>query len=52
MESKWRLSDDEETEVKSLRCKMVKLFHPDRFADDPEKMAGAALVAAVARRWS
>lgn len=39
MESKRRLSDDEEAEVKSLWRKLVKLFHPDRFADDPEKMA-------------
>jgi DNA polymerase-3 subunit epsilon len=39
MESKRRLSDEEESEVKSLWRKLVKLFHPDRFADDPEKMA-------------
>lgn len=39
MESKRRLSDDEESELKSLWRKLVKLFHPDRFADDPEKMA-------------
>jgi len=38
MESKRRLSDDEESELKSLWRKLVKLFHPDRFADDPEKM--------------
>ncbi len=38
MESKRRLSDDEEAEVKSLWRKLVKLFHPDRFADDPAKM--------------
>lgn len=37
MESKRRLSDDEEAEVKSLWRKLVKLFHPDRFADDPAK---------------
>jgi DNA polymerase III epsilon subunit-like protein len=39
MESKRPLSDDEESEVKSLWRNLVKLFHPDRFADDPEKMA-------------
>ncbi|MEQ1934866.1 MAG: J domain-containing protein [Fimbriimonadaceae bacterium] len=39
MESKGRLSDVEESELKSLWRKLVKLFHPDRFADDPEKMA-------------
>jgi hypothetical protein len=39
MESKRRLSEDEESELKSLWRKLVKLFHPDRFADDPEKMA-------------
>ncbi|MDZ4404597.1 exonuclease domain-containing protein [Prosthecobacter sp.] len=37
MESKRRLSDEEESEVKILWRKLVKLFHPDRFADDPEK---------------
>jgi DNA polymerase-3 subunit epsilon len=39
MESKRRLSVDEESELKRLWRKLVKLFHPDRFADDPEKMA-------------
>lgn len=39
MKSKRRLSEDEESEVKSLWRKLVKLFHPDRFADDPEKQA-------------
>jgi hypothetical protein len=39
MESKRRLSDEEEAEVKTLWRKLVKLFHPDRFADDSEKMA-------------
>ena len=38
MESKRRLSDNEESELKSLWRKLVKLFHPDRFADDPEKL--------------
>jgi DNA polymerase-3 subunit epsilon len=37
MGSKRRLSDDEEAEVKSLWRTLVKLFHPDRFADDPVK---------------
>ena len=35
MEAKRRLSDNEESELKSLWRKLVKLFHPDRFADDP-----------------
>jgi len=39
MASKRRLSAEEESEVKSLWRKLVKLFHPDRFADDPEKQA-------------
>lgn len=39
MESKRRLSDEEEPEVKTLWRKLVKLFHPDRFTHDPEKMA-------------
>jgi DNA polymerase-3 subunit epsilon len=38
MESKRRLSEEEESELKSLWRKLVKLFHPDRFADDPEKL--------------
>jgi DNA polymerase-3 subunit epsilon len=37
MESKHRLSADEESELKRLWRELVKLFHPDRFADDPEK---------------
>ncbi len=37
MKSKRRLSEDEESEVKSLWRKLVKLFHPDRFADDLEQ---------------
>ena len=37
MESKRRLSDEEESELKKLWRVLVKLFHPDRFADDPEK---------------
>lgn len=37
MESKHHLSENEEAEVKSLWRKLVKLFHPDRFADDPAK---------------
>ncbi len=38
MESKHQLSPDEEGELKSLWKKLVKLFHPDRFADDAEKL--------------
>lgn len=37
MESKHRLSADEESELKRLWRELVKVFHPDRFADDPEK---------------
>lgn len=37
MESKQRLSADEESELKRLWRELVKLFHPDRFANDPEK---------------
>lgn len=39
MESKHRLSAEEESELKRLWRELVKLFHPDRFADDPEKQA-------------
>jgi hypothetical protein len=39
MESKHRLSGEEEEEVKSLWRKLVKVFHPDRFANDAEKQA-------------
>ncbi len=38
MESKKQLSQDAESEIKSLWKKLVKLFHPDRYADDPEKL--------------
>jgi DNA polymerase-3 subunit epsilon len=37
MESKHRLSADEEFELKRLWRELVKVFHPDRFANDPEK---------------
>lgn len=39
MESKRQLSGEEESELKKLWRELVKLFHPDRFADDPEKQA-------------
>lgn len=39
MKSKRRLSGEEESEVKKLWRVLVKLFHPDRFAHDPEKQA-------------
>jgi DNA polymerase-3 subunit epsilon len=35
MEAKRRLSDEEEIEIKGLWRKLVKVFHPDRFANDP-----------------
>ncbi len=38
MKSKRQLSGDEEAEIKSLWKKLVKLFHPDRYADDVEKL--------------
>ena len=37
MENKRRLSSDEESELKMLWRELVKLFHPDRYAGDPEK---------------
>lgn len=37
MEAKRRLSDDEEVELKRLWRDLVKLFHPDRFASEPDK---------------
>lgn len=38
-ESRKKLSDDEENELKSLWKKLVRLYHPDRFADQPDKLA-------------
>jgi DNA polymerase III epsilon subunit-like protein len=38
-ESRKKLSNDEEIELKSLWKKLVRLYHPDRFADHPEKLA-------------
>lgn len=38
MESKHRLSEVEESELKGLWRELVKVFHPDRFANDPEKL--------------
>ena len=32
------LNEDEERELKTLWSKLVKLYHPDRFANDPAKM--------------
>jgi DNA polymerase-3 subunit epsilon len=37
MEAKHRLSEDEEAELKRLWRDLVKLFHPDRFASEPDK---------------
>lgn len=42
MESKCRLSKDEESELKRLWRELVKVFHPDRFANDPEKQEAYA----------
>lgn len=48
MESKRSLSEAEESELKTLWRELVKLFHPDRFADDAEKQATyTALTAAI-----
>ncbi|MCF8003528.1 MAG: exonuclease [Chromatiaceae bacterium] len=33
------LTDDEEQELKRLHQKLVRLYHPDRFADDPDRQA-------------
>lgn len=38
-DSRKKLSDDEENELKSLWKKLVRLYHPDRFVDQPEKLA-------------
>ena len=37
MEAKQRLSDGDEAELKRLWRELVKLFHPDRYANDPDK---------------
>ncbi len=39
MEAKRRLSEDEEAEVKRLWRDLVKLYHPDRYASEPDKQA-------------
>ena len=33
-----RLSDDEEDELRTLWQKLVRLYHPDRFAHQPDKI--------------
>lgn len=38
-DSRKKLSDEEETELKSLWKKLVRLYHPDRFADQSDKLA-------------
>lgn len=38
-DSRKKLSDEEEDELKSLWRKLVRLYHPDRFADQPDKLA-------------
>ncbi|MBE7496235.1 MAG: exonuclease [Verrucomicrobiaceae bacterium] len=37
MEAKRMLSDDEEAELKRLWRDLVKLYHPDRYASEPDK---------------
>ena len=39
MEAKRRHSDDEEAELKRLWRDLVKIYHPDRYASEPEKQA-------------
>lgn len=39
MEARHRLSDDEEAELKRLWRDLVKLYHPDRYASEPDKQA-------------
>jgi len=34
------LTEEEEKELKTLSRKLVRLYHPDRFASDPEKQEG------------
>jgi DNA polymerase-3 subunit epsilon len=38
MAGRRQLSDDEEVELAALWKKLVRLYHPDRFATEPEKM--------------
>ena len=38
------LSEDEQTELQSLWRKLVRLFHPDRFVQDPEKQRAYGLL--------
>lgn len=38
MESKRTLSADDEAELKKLWKKLVSLYHPDRFANEPDKL--------------
>ena len=39
MENKKELSADEQAELTALWKKLVKLYHPDRFAHEPDKLA-------------
>ena len=39
MEAKHRMTEDDEAELKRLWRDLVKLYHPDRFASEPEKQA-------------
>jgi hypothetical protein len=39
MEAKHQMTDDDEAELKRLWRDLVKLYHPDRYASEPEKQA-------------
>ncbi|MBK8036642.1 MAG: exonuclease [Verrucomicrobiaceae bacterium] len=39
MEARHRLSDNEEAELKRMWRDLVKLYHPDRYANEPDKQA-------------
>jgi len=44
------LTDDEQAELKGLWRKLVRVYHPDRFASDPEKRATYEKLTALINR--
>jgi DNA polymerase-3 subunit epsilon len=50
MAAKKTLSSEEETELAALWKKLVKLYHPDRFANEPEKLETYSRLTAAINR--
>ncbi len=49
-QSQKQLTDDEQAELKGLWRKLVRIYHPDRFAGDPEKRATYEKLTALINR--